>query len=170
MTAKEMDMSHCEAVPPAPETETEVLPEAFPPAAGIPSAAYGPGAEPTEQYDSGDSGAESFVPRPRYRMVRSTKVMACVLLLVLGAFGGALMQKAVDGGSARSSRSALFNGSGFGAGAGGGANGGGSAGTGTNQTSVNGTNGAGQNGTTGQGRRSRQSGSSSGAGSRTSGG
>ena len=117
----------------------------------------------------GDDGGESFVPRPRYRMVRSTKVLACILLVALGAFGGALTQKAVDGGSARSSRSSLFNGSGFGAGAGGG-NGAGSAGTGANQTSVNGTSGSGQSGNSGQGRRGYQSGSGAGTGSGSSAG
>jgi hypothetical protein len=52
---------------------------------------------------------EPFVPRPRYRMGRSTKVMACVLLVAAGAFGGVVVQKAVDAGTARTNRSAFVN-------------------------------------------------------------
>lgn len=39
---------------------------------------------------------EPFVPAPRYRMGRLTKVLVCICLVLAGALGGAAIQKAVD--------------------------------------------------------------------------
>lgn len=155
-----MDMSHTQAVTPA---DTQVLgPDTASAVAEVPSAAEVPATETLDAvgaagfpYDeagdveAGDLPDESFIPRARYKVGRSTKVLACVLLVALGAFGGALTQKAVDGGSARSTRGSQFSTGGFGGG----------------------TNGAGTGTGAGQGRRTGQSGTGgAGAGTGSTGG
>ena len=62
---------------------------------------------------------EPFVPKSRYVMGRSTKIMACILMVAAGVFAGSAMQKQVDAGT-RGARSnfANFQGSGAGGGAG----------------------------------------------------
>ncbi len=112
-----MDMSHTHAVTPA---DTQVLgPDTVSGVAEVPEVpetetldAVGPAGFPYDEAEPEDLPNESFIPRPRYRVGRSTKVLACILLVALGAFGGALTQKAVDGGSARSTRSSQFSTSG----------------------------------------------------------
>ncbi|MDQ6752544.1 MAG: hypothetical protein M3017_03810 [Actinomycetota bacterium] len=158
-------MSHTKAVTPAdtqvpgPGPDTASAAAEVPAVAEVPATetldAVGPAGFPYDEaeYDeAGDLPDESFIPRARYRVGRSTKVLACVLLVVLGAFGGALTQKAVDGGSARSTRGSQFSTSGLGGA----------------------TNGAGTGTGAGQGRRTGQpgtgSGGSGGAGTGSSGG
>ncbi|MBT2532495.1 hypothetical protein J7E83_10205 [Arthrobacter sp. ISL-48] len=65
---------------------------------------------------------EPFVPRSRYVMGRSTKVMACILLVAAGLFGGSAIQKQIDAGT-RGARTNFsnFQGTGTGASTGGGA-------------------------------------------------
>lgn len=38
---------------------------------------------------------EPFVPKPRYRPAKSTKILACAVLIMAGIFGGALVQKSL---------------------------------------------------------------------------
>jgi hypothetical protein len=157
-----MDMSHTQAGTPA---DTQVLgPDTASAVAEVPAAAevpefaeipatetldaVGPAGFPydeAEYVEAGDLPDESFIPRARYKVGRSTKVLACVLLVALGAFGGALTQKAVDGGSARSTRGSQFSTGGFGGG----------------------TNGTGTGTGAGQGRRTGQSGTGGTGGSGT---
>ena len=42
---------------------------------------------------------EPFVPRARYSMGRSTKILVCVALVMAGGLGGAAVQKGMDAGS-----------------------------------------------------------------------
>lgn len=54
--------------------------------------AYAGGYPPVE----GAADDEPFVPAPRYRMGRFTKILVCVCLVLGGALGGSAIQKAVD--------------------------------------------------------------------------
>jgi hypothetical protein len=89
----------------AEQFPTEALPAAEPPA------------------DAGDSlilpaaDDEPFVPKSRYVMGRSTKVLACVVLVAAGAFAGSAIQKQIDAGT-RASRSTFGTVQGPGAGTG----------------------------------------------------
>ena len=65
---------------------------------------------------------ELFVPKSRYVMGRSTKVMACILMVTAGLFAGSAIQKQIDAGTrAARTNTANFQGNGAGAGAGSGA-------------------------------------------------
>jgi hypothetical protein len=66
-----------------------------------------------------DPGEEPFVPKSRYVMGRSTKVLACILLVAGGVFAGSAIQKQIDAGTrgARTNFSS-FQGTGTGAGTG----------------------------------------------------
>ena len=66
-----------------------------------------------------DPGEEPFVPKSRYVMGRSTKVLACILLVAGGVFAGSAIQKQIDTGTrgARTNFSS-FQGTGTGAGTG----------------------------------------------------
>jgi len=69
-----------------------------------------PQQEPADDDDYTDDGVNApFVPRPKYRMGKSTRIMAGVLLVAVGFLGGVAVNKAVDGGQARSSRSQFLN-------------------------------------------------------------
>jgi hypothetical protein len=85
---------------------------------------------------------EPFVPAPRYRLGRFTKILVCVCLVLAGALGGAAIQKAVD---VRSGATNRANFSQFAPGAGTGQNGAGQNSTGQNSTGQNGTGGFGRN-------------------------
>jgi hypothetical protein len=88
---------------------------------------------------------EPFVPAPRYRMGRFTKILVCLCLVLAGALGGAAIQKAVGtrtGATNRANFSQLAPG----------------AGTGQNGA------GTGQNGTGGFGRNRASQGAGGGAG------
>jgi hypothetical protein len=88
---------------------------------------------------------EPFVPKSRYVMGRSTKVMACILLVAAGVFAGSAIQKQIDTG-ARGARTNFTNFQGTGTGAGSGTG----AGTQTpGQSRRNGGSGAGGAGTAG---------------------
>jgi hypothetical protein len=63
---------------------------------------------------------EPFVPKSRYVMARSTKVMACVLMVTAGLFAGSAIQKQIDAGT-RGARTNIANFQGTGAGSGAGA-------------------------------------------------
>jgi hypothetical protein len=97
---------------------------------------------------------EPFVPAPRYRMGRLTKILVCVCLVLAGALGGAAIQKAVDTRTGGSNRA---NFSQFTPGAGTGQNGAGT-GAGTGQNGA----GTGQNGGSGRNRATQGSGAGSG--------
>ncbi|MFP3578506.1 hypothetical protein [Arthrobacter sp. fls2-241-R2A-200] len=83
---------------------------------------------------------EPFVPRKRYTPGRSTKVLACVLLVVAGFFGGSVVQKQIDLGNRAGRNVGNFQGTNLRTGNGGG----GSNGTG-NQGTGQGRRGAGGN-------------------------
>jgi hypothetical protein len=51
---------------------------------------------------------EPFVPKSRYVMGRSTKVMACILMVAAGVFAGSAIQKQIDAGS-RGARTNIAN-------------------------------------------------------------
>jgi hypothetical protein len=62
---------------------------------------------------------EPFVPKSRYVMGRSTKVMACILMVTAGLFAGSAIQKQIDAGTrAARTNTANFQGNGAGAGSG----------------------------------------------------
>lgn len=104
----------------AEPTLTEALPETHPgpldgwqaegpSATGYPTAVGdGPALPVAEE--------EPFVPKPRYAMGRSTKVLACVVLVAAGVFAGAAVQKQIDAGD-RAARIGNFQGPGAGTGA-----------------------------------------------------
>ncbi|MFI5084571.1 MAG: hypothetical protein ACHP7K_01435, partial [Actinomycetales bacterium] len=56
-----------------------------------------------------EDAQEPFVPRPRYSLHRSTKVLAGILLVAVGFFGGAAVNSAVGGGTGRTPRSQFQN-------------------------------------------------------------
>lgn len=89
---------------------------------------------------------EPFVPKSRYVMGRSTKVLTCVLLVTAGVFAGSAIQKQVDAGT-RGARASFSNLQGTGAGAGSGTGGGGTQGSG--QVRRGGGSGSGGSGTGG---------------------
>ncbi|MEA5455525.1 hypothetical protein SPF06_12395 [Sinomonas sp. JGH33] len=68
-----------------------------------PAAVGHPAAVPAEEYAAQGYGApeddEPFVPAPRYRMTRFTKLLVCACLVLAGALGGAAIQKVVDTGN-----------------------------------------------------------------------
>ncbi|MDQ4503944.1 hypothetical protein [Sinomonas sp. ASV322] len=68
--------------------------------AGAPAAVVGHHGEPAwsgaEPVTPAAADDEPFVPAPRYRMGRFTKVLACACLVLAGALGGAAVQKVVD--------------------------------------------------------------------------
>ena len=100
-----------------------------------------------------DADEDPFVPRNRYVMGRSTKVLACIALVVAGMFAGSAVQKQIDAGTRASrgtfgtvqnpnSNSGAGTGSGNGAGTatpGQGRRGGGTTGGGTGGNGVSGT-------------------------------
>ena len=99
---------------------TEALPTADPPLA----AAAPDNGQPSFQGDPLPAPAEEepFVPKSRYVMGRSTKVMACILMVTAGLFAGSAIQKQIDAGTrAARTNTANFQGNGAGAGAGSGA-------------------------------------------------
>jgi hypothetical protein len=95
---------------------TEALPTALAamaPDDGQPSLQGDPLPAPMEE--------EPFVPKSRYVMGRSTKVMACILMVTAGLFAGSAIQKQIDAGTrAARTGTATFQGNGAGAGSGGG--------------------------------------------------
>ncbi|MBW4094518.1 MAG: hypothetical protein HIU81_03530 [Acidobacteria bacterium] len=99
---------------------------------------------PSQQLEGQFEVEEPFVPKPRYRMQRSTRVLAGCLLVAVGFFGGVVVNKTVDGGNSRSGRSQFQN-AGF--------TGGGAGGTGGTRTGRGGTGSAstGGSGKTGSG-------------------
>jgi hypothetical protein len=64
-----------------------------------------------------EAGDEPFVPKPRYVMGRSTKILVCVLLVAAGVFAGSAVQKQIDARD-RAARVGNFQGPGTGTGAG----------------------------------------------------
>lgn len=113
---------------------TQVLPETAPEASagwyrdGAPSDGVGNGLELTEPEDGNpDEGGgvpvlppadhEPFVPKPRFVMGRSTRILACVALVAAGAFAGSAVQKQIDTGN-RAARFGNFQGPGAGTGSG----------------------------------------------------
>ena len=127
-------------------TSTEPLEapiEATAPAPGWGAPVWGAAPRTAEMTTVDDD--EPFVPAPRYRMGRFTKILICVCLVLAGALGGAAIQKAVDtrtGATNRANFSQLAPG----------------AGTGQNGA------GTGQNGTGGFGRNRASQGAGGGAG------
>jgi hypothetical protein len=95
--------------------------EAFP-TADPPLAATAPdGGQTSFQGDPLPAPAEEepFVPKSRYVMGRSTKVMACILMVTAGLFAGSAIQKQIDAGTrAARTNTATFQGNGAGAGSG----------------------------------------------------
>jgi hypothetical protein len=69
--------------------------------------------EPTTIDEHPGDYDEPFIPKQRYRPARSTKILACAVLVMAGLFGGTLVQKAQVPGQpgARSNFSQLRNGS-----------------------------------------------------------
>ncbi|MGN6406364.1 hypothetical protein [Sinomonas sp.] len=129
-----------------PVTTTEPAPGWGAPMWGAPA----PAQAPTMDDD------EPFVPAPRYRLGRFTKILVCVCLVLAGALGGAAIQKAVDtrtGGTTRGNFAQFTPGGGAGqTGAG--------TGAGTGQSGA----GTGQNGGFGRNRATQGGGAGSGAG------
>ena len=107
----------------AEPASTEVLPSLTPtaPAAWEPQEPAAPGAGPdpvlpyggppfapevddaAETPEADDPADEPFVPKSRYVMGRSTKVLVCVALVAAGMFAGSAVQKQIDAGT-RASR------------------------------------------------------------------
>jgi hypothetical protein len=92
---------------------------------GSPAVGAAPDGEPAS-YDGEplpdlvpDPEEEPFVPRSRYVMGRSTKILACILLVAAGVFAGSAIQKQIDSGT-RGARTnfSTFQGTGAGTGAG----------------------------------------------------
>lgn len=83
----------------APPVATEAFP--VPPASvpapwGTPFLAQTSGEElPAAEMDD-DPADEPFVPAPRWRPGRLTKVLVCLCLVLAGGLGGAALQKSVD--------------------------------------------------------------------------
>jgi hypothetical protein len=94
---------------------------------GTDSPAVGAAPEGETASDHGEHGEplpvpadeEPFVPQSRYVMGRSTKVLACILLIAAGVFAGSAIQKQIDTGT-RGARTNFsnFQGTGTGTGAG----------------------------------------------------
>lgn len=59
----------------------------------------GAGAHAPEDYGTYAPGEEPFVPAPRWKAGRLTKVLVCACLVLAGGLGGAALQKAVDSSS-----------------------------------------------------------------------
>ncbi|WP_285726632.1 hypothetical protein [Psychromicrobium xiongbiense] len=82
--------------------ETEALPI---PAAGLeaPEDLDSTDLDPADDVDDAEDpeDAEPFVPAPRYRLGRFSKILICVCLVLAGSLGGAAIQKAVDANSNR---------------------------------------------------------------------
>ena len=96
---------------------TEALPTADPPLA----AAAPDNGQPSFQGDPLPAPAEEepFVPKSRYVMGRSTRVLACILMVTAGLFAGSAIQKQIDAGTrAARTNTATFQGNGAGAGSG----------------------------------------------------
>ncbi|SDP73138.1 hypothetical protein SAMN04487914_13130 [Arthrobacter sp. ok909] len=76
--------------------------------------------QPAEASDNPElpgADEEPFIPKSKYVMGRSTKVLACVVLVAAGMFTGSAIQKQIDAGT-RGSRSNFGNFQGPGAGTG----------------------------------------------------
>lgn len=91
--------------PYSPDTAavTEALPAPVPLTA--PGEDQGPFPDQPAEVQADD---EPFIPRKRYTPGRTTKILACVLLVVAGFFGGSMVQKQLDLG-ARAGRTNVGN-------------------------------------------------------------
>ncbi|AMM34711.1 hypothetical protein SA2016_4059 [Sinomonas atrocyanea] len=79
----------------AEATEAFTLPQASVPAPwGSPLPAREEGLLPSD--DADEAFDEPFVPAPRWRAGRLTKVLVCLCLVLAGGLGGAALQKSVD--------------------------------------------------------------------------
>lgn len=100
-----------------PYPATEALP------AGTATEALHTAALPASAPELPDAADEPFVPRSRYVMGRSTKILVCVALVAGGMFAGSAVQKQIDAGnrSQRATFGTFQNGSNAGSQNGGGA-------------------------------------------------
>jgi hypothetical protein len=96
------------AVPGTAEaTEAFPLPQApVPTPWGSPLPASREGLLPSE--DADEAFDEPFVPAPRWRAGRLTKVLVCVCLVLAGGLGGAALQKSVDARTGLTGRAGQF--------------------------------------------------------------
>lgn len=83
-----------------PHPATDALPAGTATAAPATSAlATGTAALPASAPELPDAADEPFVPRSRYVMGRSTKILVCVALVAGGMFAGSAVQKQIDAGN-----------------------------------------------------------------------
>lgn len=84
-----------------PHPATDALPAEAPATAAPATSAPATGTEalPAVSPDLTDAADEPFVPRSRYVMGRSTKILVCVALVAGGMFAGSAVQKQIDAGN-----------------------------------------------------------------------
>ncbi|MET3811100.1 hypothetical protein [Arthrobacter sp. UYEF3] len=109
-----------EALPAAEPTALISWPFGARPEAGAAAAEPGVLADPDAAAEAPalpGADEEPFIPKSRYVLGRSTKVLVCLVLVAAGMFGGSVIQKQIDAGT-RASRSTFGTVQGPGAGTG----------------------------------------------------
>jgi hypothetical protein len=96
--------SPTERLPAAPAGQPPITAEAAQEAFEIPD----PDRQKTGLLPLPPAADDTFIPKARFSMGRSTKVLVCVALVMAGALGGAAVQKGLDAGN-RGARSNFSN-------------------------------------------------------------